>query len=95
METMQTITKVIAHAVRNEIEDFHAKYLTDDQMKELNPLIRTGIYNALFAIANSDTDSASKNFLGWHLRAIPEYWEEVALSQKQINFSSHFLTGTI
>jgi len=37
------LAKLIAAYVRNNIEDFHCKYLTDAQMKELNPLIRNAI----------------------------------------------------
>lgn len=33
--------------VRNKIEEFHLKYLSDEQMKELNPLIRQGIINGI------------------------------------------------
>jgi hypothetical protein len=41
------MTMLIALSVRNEMEDFHCKHLSDEQMKELNPIIRQGIYNML------------------------------------------------
>ena len=41
------LAKLIAAAVRNAMEDFHVKYLSDKQMEELNPIIRNAIYTAL------------------------------------------------
>lgn len=41
------IAKAIAVYLRNKIEDFHVKYLSDDQMRVLNPLIRNAIYSFL------------------------------------------------
>ncbi len=33
--------------LRFAMEDFHASYLTDDQMKRLNPRIRQGLFEGL------------------------------------------------
>lgn len=33
--------------VRNEMEDFHVKYLSDAQMKELSPIIRQAIFDVV------------------------------------------------
>lgn len=41
------LAKSVAYYVRNGIEDFHKDYLSDDQMRELNPLIRNAIYTFL------------------------------------------------
>ncbi len=41
------LAKLIAAVVRNKMEDFHAKHLSDAQMEELNPIIRNAIYTAL------------------------------------------------
>lgn len=41
------IAKAIAVYLRNKIEDFHVKYLSDDQMRVLNPLIRNAVYSFL------------------------------------------------
>jgi hypothetical protein len=38
---------VVAMHVRNSMEDFHCEHLSDDQMKELNPIIREGILEGL------------------------------------------------
>lgn len=34
------LAKALAAYVRYHIEDFHSKHLSDEQMRELNPLIR-------------------------------------------------------
>lgn len=41
------IAKAIAVYLRNQIEDFHVEYLSDEQMRVLNPLIRNAIYSFL------------------------------------------------
>src|SRR5262245_60252351 len=40
----------VAMVVRNALEDFHCRHLSDEQMKELNPLIRNAICTALHAL---------------------------------------------
>lgn len=41
------LAKAIAAHVRNGIENFHCKYLSDDNMREINPRIRNAIYTFL------------------------------------------------
>jgi hypothetical protein len=82
LDLMKDFVKIIAISVRNEMEDFHVEHLSDMQMKELNPLIRTGIYNALFAIANYDKDQFSKDFFKFCATLVPTYWEEPELSSE-------------
>lgn len=60
LNTLKRFAMILARYVRNNIEDFHVAYLSDKQMKELNPLIREGIFNSLFAIANYDYDPMLK-----------------------------------
>ncbi len=43
----QQLTMALAMHVRNELEDFHANYLNDDQMKILNQTIRSAIMQGL------------------------------------------------
>ena len=76
---IKVISKIIALAVRNEMEDFHVKYLSDKQMKELNPLVRRGIYNALFALVNYKVDIDCDEFLRYYIRMMPNYWEDPEL----------------
>lgn len=63
--------KLIASYVRNNIENFHADYLSDDQMKELNKLIRNAIYTALV-----DIDDALMNVYLHSIVYVPNYWED-------------------
>jgi hypothetical protein len=79
-EALKLQTNLIAHAVRDELEDFHVKHLTDAQMKELNPLIRNAIYNSLFAMANVEKHEECAKIIEWHLMAIPPYWEAPKLN---------------
>lgn len=63
--------KLIASYVRNNIEDFHCKFLNDDQMKELNPLIRNAIYTALI-----DFDNFLISAYLHSVMYVPKYWED-------------------
>lgn len=61
------LAKTIAAVVRNAMEDFHVKYLTDEQMKELNPIIRNAIYTIL---------KREDLLLNYFMVFVPEYWED-------------------
>ena len=78
MRDNNLLAKLIAAYVRNNIEDFHCKYLSDAQMKELNPLIRNAIYTALLDIENQ---SPRAKF--YEKAYIPEYWEDCEAFQMQ------------
>lgn len=72
--------KYIAKVVRNEIEDFHTEYLSDAQMKELNPLIRNAICTALHALEIHAWSLAAKQYIYFN-SIIPDYWEEPELTK--------------
>ncbi len=86
-EALQTWAKVIAMHVRNEMEDFHGEYLSDAQMKELNPIIRKAIYETLrqFYFLKKGTkkqrlvaiQSIHRLFL-----LLPDYWEAPDLTEE-------------
>ena len=65
------LAKAISIVIRNNMEDFHCKHLSDEQMKELNPIIRNSIYSALKILAVNPVALYvySKMF-------IPAYWED-------------------
>jgi hypothetical protein len=73
----QVEAMVIAFIVRGEMENFHIKHLSQAQMKELNILIRQGIYNGLEIIRRAG--KLKKNKWGEIMSAvfvsIPDYWE--------------------
>ena len=73
------LAKYIAIVVRNAMEDFHVRHLSDAQMKELNPIIRNAVFTALYTARRLDDSAAARDFLGFHCRSIPSYWEEPEL----------------
>jgi hypothetical protein len=75
------MAKYIAMVVRNSIENFHSKHLSNKQMKELNPLIRNAICTALYAFNVYDEFTGAKNFVDFHVCQIPKYWEEPKLTK--------------
>ncbi len=66
---------ILAVAVRNAMEDFHCKHLSDAQMKELNPIIRNAIATALYALEHSSSNPRARNYVRSTARQIPAYWE--------------------
>lgn len=64
--------------VRNAMEDFHVKHLTDDQMKELNPIIRNAICTCFHMIENF-SDPRVAEYMAFQQMLIPSYWEEPEL----------------
>lgn len=55
------IAKAAAAYLRNQIEDFHVRYLSDEQMKSLNPLIRGAIYSFLVDFGDNYSKISSKS----------------------------------
>jgi hypothetical protein len=66
--------KLIAIVVRNCMEDFHVKHLSDAQMKELNPIIRNAIYTALVQMRENPDGMG-----GYGQLYMPQYWEDCEL----------------
>lgn len=76
---------IISMHVRNEMEDFHVENLSDKQMKELNPIIRQAIYDALtiwdMSGRSFDDRFNTKNKKEWQeslafsIMCVPDYWE--------------------
>ena len=66
------VAKLIAALVRNSMEEFHIKYLSDAQMKELNPIIRNAIYTAMVRM----NESENTDYVAFLEQYIPDYWED-------------------
>lgn len=66
------LAKTIAAYVRINIENFHHDNLTDEQMRELNPLIR----NAIYTFLEDWSDGNFPKIWGTRLVNCPEYWED-------------------
>ena len=75
----QQLASYIAMVVRNAMEDFHCEHLTDDQVEELNPIIRNAVCTALHAFNNYEQADAAARFVDYNLRMIPKYWEKPEL----------------
>jgi ribonuclease HIII len=69
---MKDYAKYIAIVVRNAMEDFHCKHLSDEQMQELNPIIRNAIYTAIYAYEIHKQSDLSKHFVDYHFKSIPK-----------------------
>ena len=70
------MAKFIAIVVRNAMETFHSKNLSDAQMKELNPIIRNAICTALDASWGSGNDPVARAWVDSQVQHIPADWEE-------------------
>lgn len=53
------VAKAIAAYIRNQIENFHVRYVSDNQMRNINPLIRNAIYTFLCDYGNEYTSIAT------------------------------------
>ncbi len=78
-EIDKTTAMFIAAIVRNAMEDFHCQYLSNKQMKELNPIIRNAIATALHILRHSQTNEAAKKAMEFSFGCIPAYWEDPEL----------------
>jgi hypothetical protein len=64
---------VVSMSIRNAMEDFHCDHLSDEQMAELNPIIRNAVLTALYSLQSEDPRCVLyRNFQD---RLIPDYWE--------------------
>lgn len=72
---------IIAMNIRNALEDFHSKHLSDEQMQELNPIIRQATYDILnyLKLASNNESNREKitaqEVINFQIRSIPDYWE--------------------
>ncbi len=77
LEHFDMFAKMLAINVRNQMENFHVEHLTDEQMKELNPIIRNAIYSQLITITKANMgDKIAKETISFSKQAIPHYWEK-------------------
>jgi len=83
-EEMQHFAMFIAMVIRNAMEDFHCEHLSDEQMKELNPIIRNAAYTALHAFQHCERAPQVKRFVDFHFRSIPAYWETPELMENYV-----------
>ncbi len=72
----QIFSKCVAMVIRNAMEDFHCKYLSDEQMKELNPIIRNAVYTTSYAFDHMHLSGKAERYIIHNLSMIPDYWED-------------------
>jgi hypothetical protein len=82
----------IAAVIRCEMEDFHHEHLSDEQMKELNPIIRNAVFTALVAFQAMDEETLARDFVNFYLQMIPDYWEKPTLTEE---FRAMLLSGAV
>ncbi len=87
-EALQTWAKVIAMHVRNKMEDFHSQHLTDDQMKELNLIIRNAIYETLRQLFFLKKGTKKQRLVAiqnihYLFLTLPDYWEAPDLTEEE------------
>ncbi len=80
----QKLASYIAAVSRNAMEDFHCEHLTDEQMRQLNPIVRNAVCTALDAFNNYEQADAAARFVDFNFRMIPKYWEEPELLNEYI-----------
>ena len=74
-QATRTLASYIAMVIRNAMEDFHHDHLSDEQMKQLNPIIRNAVCTALHAFQNYEDSLQSARFVDFNVRMVPRYWE--------------------
>jgi hypothetical protein len=84
-DSERQLAAVFAMHVRNALEDFHVQHLDDDQMAQLNPIIRDAILEVLVMLRHSaDPQSRlranAELGLTFDANMIPQYWEPAQLS---------------
>jgi hypothetical protein len=89
-KTHRDMAKYVAMVIRNAMEEFHCKYLSDEQMKELNPIIRNAVCTALHAASKMGESDAARKFVEFQTLLIPSYWEEPELLQDFIESEQYF-----
>lgn len=93
------VAKAIAVFVRNKIEDFHVKYLSDEQMRLLNPLIRNSVYSFLIDFGNDYSQVATpvsiRNCSDYIINNIAPFLMAQGLTTKTINIFTKIIRKEI
>lgn len=64
--------KALGAYIRCHMEEFHGKHLSDEQMRELNPIIR----NAIFTMLEDISCGRYFKISGLLRLNLPDYWED-------------------
>lgn len=75
LSELQRMALYIAQVVRDEMEGFYAEHLSDEQMAELDPIVRDAIYTALYAAEQAAQGSReAEMWMNFHNRW-PKHWQ--------------------
>jgi len=97
---LQRDTLLISMIIRSEMEDFHVKHLSDAQMKQLNPIVRQAVFDALnliehIRVKGRKADTTAIKQLHNQISQIPQYWEVPdQVSKGFMQFEPHTLWRT-
>lgn len=75
----RTKAMIIGKVVRDALEGFHVKHISDKDMPELNQTVRNSVATALHMLDYSLQNEQIAKILGWHVRSMPSYWESPEL----------------
>lgn len=74
LDPRQQPVMVVAMYLRNAMEDFHFRHLSDEQMAELNPILRQALFDVITIIEDDDLDRQAES-MDYLVGMIPPYWE--------------------
>ncbi len=78
-EQTKDFARYVAMVIRNAMEDFHCEHLSDEQMKQLNPIVRNAVCTAFHAFQNYERSDRDRRFVDHQMNMIPAYWESPKL----------------
>ena len=78
-ENDTALAKFISIVIRNAMEEFHVQHLSDEQMKELDPIIRDAVFTALHALRHVGESAGARAFVKIQSLLIPGSWEDPML----------------
>lgn len=78
-DSNKDMAKYINAVVRSNIESFHTKHLSDEQMEQLNPLIKNAIYTALHSLFKENRTALDDRFVEINSASIPHDVEDPVL----------------
>ena len=88
-KTSEEMAMFLATLIRNAMEEFHYNHLSDEQMEELNPIIRNSIFSGLEAVKQFDDSDAAKLYVNLQRLYIPANWEKPELLRDFVEFYKH------
>lgn len=78
-DSNKDMAKYITAVICNNIQDFQAEHLSDEQMEVLNPLIKNATYTALHSLFKENRTPIDDQFVELNSETIPDDWEDPTL----------------